>query len=85
MPASVKRAEWRINVDKAIYIFRHGTQWNDEIMGIVANNAVDALEIARTVCQNMSLNDLVRYTLVKDEVENGIHFEFEIDNPAYEG
>ena len=72
-------------MDKAIYIFHHGTQWDNEIMGIVANNAVDALEIARTVCQNMSLNDLVRYTLVKDEVQPGIHFRIEIENPSYEG
>jgi hypothetical protein len=67
---------------KAIYIFHSITQWNNRIMGIVADSVVEAVGYAP---QDVKIADCNNYTLVSDDVEKGIRFNIEIENPDYEG
>ena len=72
-------------MDKAIYTFHHATQWDDEIIGVVAPDLIQALEIVNGEIRNIKPEECINYTLVKDEVQDGIHFHVYIYNPAYEG
>lgn len=69
--------------DKALYTFHHGTQYNDRVIGIVADNIIEACKIGDKF--HLHPLECVNYTLVQDQVEDGIHFNVVIDNPDYEG